>query len=142
MTVRLATAKDIAAIIRLAASIGQFYGESMALQLATDPDYITVVDLPTGLFYARLDKSNPGVVLACITVAASKRQVDGLYRAAVAEAVKRWPVQKMLKTYLWPNCATLARAGVTTAGMSMSSRDAEGRESYELPWDSLLKALG
>ena len=142
MTARLATEKDTDYIIARAATIRQLYSPEWAKEIVTSPNIIAVVDPPTGMFWAQLT-DDPTVVLACITVAADAAQATALYKAAIAEALVRWPKLKTLRAQANPAWCTAPTVDWITsvAKMPTTGITADGSVVYEKPWAELVADL-
>jgi hypothetical protein len=143
MTARLATLDDLAYVISIAATIGQRYSPEWAKELLTDKRYVVVVDPPTGYFFVACDTPDETLVRAGFDIAASDAQLKALYKAALAEALVRWPQATVLESRIRPDsCQAGAISRATTiAKMSLVSTEPDGTRVYRITKANLVKAL-
>ena len=142
MTVRLATPADAAYIDERLHSCGQLWSDAAIKEAITSPNFITVVDPPTGLFWATLNEADPTVVSAGITISSSHAQTLGLYKAAVQRAKVIWPKAATLRAQLDPTtCSAEAMYGATQIVRMPQVSAGAKVNTYEINWAGLLKAL-
>jgi len=144
MTARLAKPKDAAYIDARLKSRQQVWAPEGIAQAIVSNRYIWVVDPPLGCFWATLDETDPTLVHAGITISdGTDAQIKGLYKAALAEAAKRWLRADTLRALIDPTtCSADAQRGATTIVGMAAKAQVDRWQVLEIKWADLLKAAG
>ena len=143
MTTRRATPADADYIAERLQTCGQVWSDEAIVEAITSPNWIMVVDPPTGLFWVQLDEADKTIVHAGITISGSNVQSLGLYKAAFVEGAIRWPLWAILRAQLDPSrCSATALSGATQVARMPVVSTTASLTFYEKKRADVMKALG
>jgi hypothetical protein len=112
-------------------------------EATTSPNWIMVVDPPTGLFWVSLNEADKTIVHAGITISGSDAQTLALYKAAFVEGAIRWPKWAILRAQLDPSrCSAEALSGATQVARMPVVSTTASLTFYEKKRADVMKALG
>ena len=143
MTTRLATPADIDYIAERLATRRQVWSDEAMNEATTSPNWIMVVDPPTGLFWVQLDEADKTIVHAGITISGSDAQTLALYRATFKQVAIIWPQAAILRAQLDPSrCSATALSGATQVARMPVVSTTASLTFYEKKRADVMKALG
>jgi len=145
MTTRLATAADADFILARAERDGQPWSEAKAVEVLTDPRFVTVID-DEGMFYMY---SEDGVTVYAGPHIGFESGDEVRYKRLWAFCydllLKKWPKAKTFKAYLWPQfcyAPNVYAVATTRTGLTEKTTDARGLKEFEVLIPELGRMLG